>query len=115
MIKKEELIKQAEKFIRQNSLTQAIEIYSDIVKLYPKDLTAINALGDLQVRINNIEAAKEIFSHLAKEYSNQGFYEIAIAIYKKLLKLSNDSIAIGTQQIFLIYCTVLSLILKKVL
>ena len=85
----------AEKFVQQGKLQNAIAEYEKVVKEDPKDLTVLNTIGDLCVRVGQNEKAAEYFKRVGDQYAQNGFTVKAIAIYKKLSKLAaptHDSI-----------------------
>ena len=50
---KVKVLAQAEKFVQQGKLPNAIAEYEKIVKEDPKDLTVLNTIGDLNARLGN--------------------------------------------------------------
>jgi tetratricopeptide (TPR) repeat protein len=82
-----EILKAAERFVRQGRLAQAAEEYHRLAELDPGDLTALNKAGDLYVRLGRNEEAIRLFLRIAEQYIDGGFLPKAIAIFKKILKL----------------------------
>ncbi|HWF02518.1 MAG TPA: tetratricopeptide repeat protein, partial [Candidatus Angelobacter sp.] len=85
---KVKVLAQAEKFVQQGKLPNAISEYEKIVKEDPKDLTVLNTIGDLNARLGNNEEATYYFKKVGDMYAQNGFAVKAIAIYKKLTKIS---------------------------
>ncbi|HEY3767943.1 MAG TPA: tetratricopeptide repeat protein [Candidatus Angelobacter sp.] len=85
---KVKVLAQAEKFVQQGKLPNAISEYEKIVKEDPKDLTVLNTIGDLNARLGNNEEATYYFKRVGDMYAQNGFAVKAIAIYKKLTKIS---------------------------
>src|SRR6516164_3264455 len=85
---KAKVLAQAEKFVQQDKLPNAIAEYEKIVKEDPKDLTILNTVGDLYARVGDNERAAHYFKKVGEQYAQEGFTVRAIAIYKKLTKLS---------------------------
>src|SRR5512140_2875490 len=82
----------AEKYVQQGKLQNAIVEYEKISKEDPKDLTVLNTIGDLYSRIGQVEQAVVCFRKVGDSYAAQGFTVKAIAMYKKLTKLSPSAI-----------------------
>lgn len=85
---KQKVLAAAEKFVQQGKLQNAISEYEKIVKEDPKDLTVLNTLGDLCARVGQNEAAANYFKDVADQYAQDGFTVKAIAVYKKLTRLT---------------------------
>lgn len=84
----------AEKFVQQGKLQNAIAEYEKVTKEDPKDLTVLNAIGDLYARVGQNDKACEYFKKVGDQYAQNGFTVKAIAVYKKLTRLNTaaDSI-----------------------
>jgi tetratricopeptide (TPR) repeat protein len=78
----------AEKFVQQGKLQNAIAEYDKILKTDPKDLTILNTVGDLYSRLGQTEKAIHCFKQVGDTYAADGFVPKAIAMYKKLTKLN---------------------------
>ena len=85
---KAKVLAAAEKFVQQGKLQNAISEYEKIVKEDPKDLTVLNTLGDLCARLGQNEQAASYFKRVGDQYANDGFTVKAIAVYKKLSRLT---------------------------
>src|SRR6267154_947677 len=83
---KVKVLAQAEKFVQQGKLPNAISEYEKVIKEDPKDLTVLNTIGDLYARVGNNEKATYYFKRVGDQYAQNGFAVKAIAIYKKLTK-----------------------------
>jgi tetratricopeptide (TPR) repeat protein len=83
---KVKVLAQAEKFVQQGKLPNAISEYEKVIKEDPKDLTVLNTIGDLYARVGNNEQATYYFKKVGDQYAQNGFAPKAIAIYKKLTK-----------------------------
>jgi tetratricopeptide (TPR) repeat protein len=86
---KAKVLAQAEKFVQQGKLSNAITEYEKIIKEDPKDLTVLNTVGDLCARAGNNDQATYYFKRVGDQYAQNGFTVKAIAIYKKLTKMSS--------------------------
>lgn len=89
---KAKVLAQAEKFVQQGKLQNAIAEYEKIVKEDPKDLTVLNTIGDLNARVGSNDQAIYYFKKVGDQYAQNGFAVKAIAIYKKLTKISPHNI-----------------------
>src|ERR1700756_5334331 len=85
---KVKVMAQAEKFVQQGKLQNAISEYEKVIKEDPKDLTVLNTIGDLYARVGNNDQAIYYFKKVGDQYAQNGFTVKAIALYKKLSKLS---------------------------
>ncbi|HMC30211.1 MAG TPA: tetratricopeptide repeat protein, partial [Candidatus Angelobacter sp.] len=85
---KVKVLAQAEKFVQQGKLANAIAEYEKVIKEDPKDLTVLNTVGDLYLRMGSNDQATHYFKRVGDQYAQNGFTLKAIAIYKKLTKIS---------------------------
>ena len=83
-------LKNAEKLLRQGKVEPAILEYLRLVEDQPRDLNVANTLGDLDVRVGQVDKAVEQFTRIADSVNEEGFLPKASAIYKKILKLKPD-------------------------
>src|SRR5437764_7402878 len=84
---KQKVLANAEKYVQQGKLQNAISEYEKILKNDTKDLTVNNTIGDLYSRIGESDKATECFKSVGDAYASQGFTVKAIAMYKKICKL----------------------------
>jgi tetratricopeptide (TPR) repeat protein len=84
---KQKVLANAEKYVQQGKLQNAIAEYEKILKNDSKDLTVTNTVGDLYSRIGESDKATECFKSVGDAYATQGFTVKAIAMYKKISKL----------------------------
>jgi len=84
---KVKVLAQAEKFVQQGKIPNAISEYEKVIKEDPKDLTVLNTIGDLYARVGNNDQAVYYFKKVGDQYAQNGFAVKAIAIYKKLTKI----------------------------
>jgi len=84
---KAKVVRAAEKFLAQGKIPAAIKEYEQLVANDHDDLTALNMLGDLYVRVGNNKEAITCFTRIAEHYADQDFNLKAIAMYKKINRL----------------------------
>ncbi len=84
---KQKVLANAEKYVQQGKLQNAISEYEKVLKNDPKDLTVTNTVGDLYSRLGETSKATEFFKTVGDAYASQGFTVKAIAMYKKICKL----------------------------
>lgn len=89
---KAKALQEAEKFVSQGKVSQAIKQYQQIIEKDPSDLTLLNTIGDLYIRDKNIPEGLKQFHKLADSYTQEGFTVKAIAIFKKIAKLDTTTV-----------------------
>ncbi|HET6372023.1 MAG TPA: tetratricopeptide repeat protein [Candidatus Polarisedimenticolia bacterium] len=76
----------------QGKIDAAIAQYEILVKDNPRDVNTINKIGDLYSRLGKKKDAIHQFSKIGEQYTKDGFFLKAIAIYKKIVKLDPASV-----------------------
>ncbi len=89
---KAKAMQEAERYVIQGKISQAIKEYKRILDKEPADLTLLNTVGDLYYREKKTSEALSYFRQLADAYVKEGFTVKAIAIYKKIIKLESNSV-----------------------
>ena len=84
---KQKVLSNAEKYVQQGKIQNAIAEYEKILKNDSKDLTVTNTVGDLYTRLGDTDKATTCFKTVGDAYASQGFTVKAIAMYKKICKL----------------------------
>lgn len=82
---KAKILRDAEKFVLQGKIPQAINEYLKIVKTDPNDILTLNTIGDLYLRQGKMSEANKYFTQVAESYTRNNFLLKAIAVYKKIL------------------------------
>src|SRR5688572_30415252 len=82
----------AEKYVTQGKIPSSIEEYRKILDNDPRDLTILNIVGDLYLRINDNDKALKCFYRLAETYSESGFARNAIAVYRRIIRVDPNQI-----------------------
>jgi tetratricopeptide (TPR) repeat protein len=85
-----DILRNAEKLVRQGKLDQAIAEYLRIVAGQPRDWNTGNTLGDLYLKTGQVDKAIDQFIRIADGLSEEGFLLRAGALYKKVLKIKPD-------------------------
>jgi tetratricopeptide (TPR) repeat protein len=83
-------LRNAEKLVRQGKLDQAIAEYVRVVADQPRDWNTGNTLGDLYLKVGQVDKAIDQFVRTADGLSEAGFLPRAAALYKKVLKIKPD-------------------------
>lgn len=84
----------AEKFVAQGKIKQAIAEYRSVVEHDARDIATTNMLGDLLAKNGEKASAVESYTKVGEHYAAQGFASKAIAIYNKISKLQPDSLEV---------------------
>ena len=93
-LKRENVIRAAEKYVSKGKLEAAIKEYRKVLAENPNDANTLNRVGDLYARIERFDEAVKLFSQIAEQYTSDGFFVKAIAIYKKIIKLDPTALAV---------------------
>ena len=91
---KAKFLRDAEKFVLQGKVPQAIGEYLKIIKFDPNDVLILNTIGDLYLRQRNVPEATKYFSSVAESYVRNHFFLKAIAVYKKILSADPNNLEI---------------------
>ena len=85
------IVEQAEKFVRAGRVKEAIAEYEKLSLGDPQDVGTLNIIGDLYIRLGQSDRAIRSFQRVAEEYERRGLFSQALAICKKIHKLTPDS------------------------
>ena len=77
----------AQKLVSRQQYAKAIAEYQKLVDEDPRDVRTLLKIGDLHTRRQSISDAVATYARVAREYSGQGFFLKAVAVYKQILKL----------------------------
>jgi len=94
---KTKYMRNAERFLTQGKIRQAIGEYKRIVENDPKDFSILNMLGDLCVKAQDTTEAVKCYTQVAEHYGKQGFAQKAIAIYNKISRIKPNSIEVSAK------------------
>lgn len=96
-VKREKVVRTAEKYVQRGKITSAIKEYRKLLEEFPDDATTLNRLGDLYARIEQNDEAIGLFTQIAENYTADGFFPKATAIYKKIIKLDPTRLEVYEQ------------------
>jgi len=85
------VIEQAEKFVRAGRIKEAIVEYEKLALGDPQDVGTVNIIGDLYIRLGLTDRAIRAFQRVAEEYERRGLFSQALAICKKIHKLTPEA------------------------
>ncbi|HYK87307.1 MAG TPA: tetratricopeptide repeat protein [Acidobacteriota bacterium] len=92
---KTKLLHDAEKYVLQGKIPQAIAEYLKIIKTDPDDVLTLNTIGDLFLRQGKVSEANSYFSRVAENYARNNFFLKSIAVYKKILNADPNNLEIN--------------------
>ncbi len=84
---RDQVLQSAEKLLSRGKLDQALKEYLRVLEDNAKDISTLNKVGDLYVRLNRPADSIPYFTRIAEFYSKDGFFLKAIAIFKKINKI----------------------------
>ncbi len=84
---RDQTLQAAEKYVARGRLEQALKEYLRLLDENPNDISTLNKVGDLCVRMNRPLDSIPYFIRIADFYALDGFFLKAIAIYKKINKI----------------------------
>jgi tetratricopeptide (TPR) repeat protein len=86
-MKRDKVLRDAEKLVQKGKYEQAIREYEKVLRKFPEDTTIINRVGDLYGRVGQLQRAIELYEEIADHFTRDGFTTKAIAILKKIQRL----------------------------
>src|SRR5262245_37675933 len=87
---REETLRAAEKLVRQGKLDAAIAEYRKVIDQQPNDWNTANTLGDLYLRAGQTDKAVAEYGRIADHLANEGFFQKAVAVYRKIIKIKPE-------------------------
>lgn len=91
---RDQILQTAEKYLGRGKLDQALKEYLRLLDENPKDISTLNKVGDLYVRMNRPADSISFFTRIADFYARDGFFLKAIAIYKKINKIDPSQLSV---------------------
>ena len=89
MADKATILKQTQKLMAKGQVDKAIDLWIDFVE-NNKDANIFNTIGDLYLKIHDKKNAADWFHKAAKILRDDGFFQKAIAIYRKALNIDHS-------------------------
>lgn len=86
-VDKTRTVELAERLVKAGRLEEAIEEYKKLLAGEPADLSINNLIGDLYLQLGRTAEAIKAFQSVGGFYESKGYYQQALAIYKKINKL----------------------------
>jgi len=81
----------AEKLLKAGKVAEALAAFDRVVEKSNGNLLTVNLVGDAIASAGQPEKAVPYYVRIADQFSHQGFYPKAIAIRKKILRLTPES------------------------
>lgn len=81
----------AEKLLKAGKVAEALAAFDRVVEKSNGNLLTVNRVGDAIASAGQPEKAVPYYVRIADQFSHQGFYPKAIAIRKKILRLTPES------------------------
>lgn len=92
----EAALREIQRRLQQGNLEAAAAGYEALIAAQPDDWTAINALGDLYIRLGDDDRGLAQITRVADHFYAEGFLPKAAALYRKVLKVRPDDHALAT-------------------
>ena len=86
-LNKTKILASAQKYVQRGAFDKAIREYLRIIEEDPKDVRTLLRIGDLHARRGDAAAAAKTYDRVAQTYTEQGFFQKAVAVYKQILKV----------------------------
>jgi tetratricopeptide (TPR) repeat protein len=91
--KKDKYLAAAQKFLDRGQLDKALAEFARVVQEDPKDTRTWLKMAELHAKRGAADQATEIYLKTGEQYTEQGFFQKAVAVYKNVLKLSPGYLA----------------------
>ncbi len=85
--KKDALIEDAQKFVLRGQFDKAVKVYEQIIALKPGAINLRQKLAELLLKCGRNDDARKELEVIGRNFTKDGFYQKAIAVYKQLQKL----------------------------
>jgi|GEM_PF-920053 len=83
---RQKFIKNAQKYVNQGKLENAIKEYEKVLQHDPNDISLLNTIGDLNLSLRRTQTAISYFKKVAQKYTDDGFYGRGLAVYRKIVR-----------------------------
>lgn len=88
VLNKEKLLEQAKILADQGKLDRAVQEYTKILHMDPKDLRLKLRIAELYVKLKKMNDAIQAYQEVANSYCEDAFYLKAVTVYKNILRLN---------------------------
>ncbi|MGH7293001.1 MAG: tetratricopeptide repeat protein, partial [Myxococcota bacterium] len=95
--KKRKTLEAAQKYAQKGSYDKALLEYEKLLKADPKDSNLRLKIGDLHLKKGDKSKAIQTYTDVADMFSRGGFDAKAVAIYKQILRVEEDSLEARTR------------------
>ena len=85
--KKDALIEDAQKFVLRGQFDKAVKVCEQIIALKPGAINLRQKLAELLLKCGRNDDARKELEVIGRNFTKDGFYQKAIAVYKQLQKL----------------------------
>jgi pilus assembly protein FimV len=86
-VNKEKVIAAAQKYVEKGQYDKAVKEYLKVTAEDPKDVRVLLKLGDTYAKNGDKGPATETYLKVSAIYSEQGFFQKAVAVFKQVLRL----------------------------
>ena len=93
---KSKFLRDAERYVLNGKVQQAIGEYLKVIDCDPDDVLIINTVGDLYLKQGNLLEANRCFAQVAENYVQNNFFLKAIAVYRKILNADPENLEINS-------------------
>ena len=90
-LNKRDTLQKATQLMQNGSHAAALKEYLQLFAQDPSDWTIANAVGDLYLRLGQIEEGVDHFTELAERVASDGFTTKARALYRRILRVQPDN------------------------
>lgn len=94
-LNKNKVLANAQKYVQRGAFDKAIREYQRLLEEDPKDVRTLLRIGDLHARRGDSPSAARTYERVALTYSEQGFYQKSVAVYKQILKVDPAQVEIN--------------------
>jgi tetratricopeptide (TPR) repeat protein len=94
--KKRKTLEAAQKFAQKGSYDKALAEYEKLLKADPRDSNIRLKIGDLLLKKGDKQKALQTYTEVADMFSRGGFDAKAVAIYKQILRVDEESLEART-------------------
>lgn len=102
-VERDKVTQAAQKLVEKKRYDKAIAEYQKIVADDPKDIRTLLKIGDLHLKLEQYVEAITTYETVGQHYSDQGYAQKAIAVYKQIREIINKYVPQKIEQFGHIY------------